>query len=458
MTDLAALRRRWLVPLLFFEVYLGLTVVLFFWGPWPWDPKEPVLLFAYLAAAQVAIAMGYFASWRRVSALGEAPPDPDWTDQRAIGFIRYATIATLVLLVPTSLSRTGDWLPDVVEGVLNAGAVYNANLERLADGNKYVWVEYVRMLLSPLLVGLLPLTVVYWSKLPRSLKLSALAGILFHLSLYLATGTNKGLADIVATLPWLVFLGVALGTLRLMVSGRTIGILIALLFAGFLVLFGAGQAQREGGVGEGGVFNTGSSIIEADRSDASITSGMSDSQRIIYESLTRYVGQGYYALSMTMEIPHTSTLGVGHSMFLARNADAIFGTDYFTAHSLPGLLEAQTGWSMQGLWHSIYPWLASDFGFVGALVAVGLFAYLLGRSWGSALLHGGHWPVIMAYLMLVLFFYIPANNQIFQTAETCVAFFITLGAWLFTSLSRVQGSHDPEDAGKAREDGDPAPS
>ncbi|NML47780.1 hypothetical protein HHL11_28790 [Ramlibacter sp. G-1-2-2] len=80
------------------------------------------------------------------------------------------------------------------------------------------------------------------------------------------------------------------------------------------------------------------------------------------------------------------------------------------------------------------------------------------RSWGSALLHGGHWPVVMAYLLFVLFFYIPANNQVFQAAESCVAFFITLGGWLFTSPSRMDKSHGPEDEGQAEEEGDTAPS
>lgn len=451
--DLARLRWRWLLPLVFFQAYLGLTVLLFFVGPWPWGPDNPGALLAYLLAAQVAIAAGYLLSWSRVSALAESPPDAGWMDERAVGFIRLAVIATLVMLVPTSLSRTGHWFPNVVEGVLNAGAVYNENNARLEEGNAYVVAEYLRMLLSPLLVGLIPLTVVYWSRLSGKLKLGALVGIAAHLSLYLATGTNKGIADFAVTLPWLIWLGVCVGTLRLLVSGRTIGIAMIVLFVAFLAFFGAGQAQREGGVGEEGVFNTGFSLIEADRSDQSISSSMGESQRIIYESLTRYVGQGYYALSMTMDIPHGSTLGFGHSMFLARNADAIFGTDYFTSGSLPGLLEDRTGWSMQGLWHSIYPWLASDFGFSGALVALALFAYLLGRSWGSALQHGGHWPVVMAYLLLVLFFYVPANNQIFQSGETCVCFFITLAGWLFTSLSSV---HAPgaEDEAAAAEPGE----
>jgi hypothetical protein len=458
VNDLAQVRWRWLLPLLFFQAYLLVSVAMFFLGPWPWDPKEPGRLFAYLMASQVVIALGYLASWRKVSALAEAPPDADWTDERAVGFIRIAVITTIVMLVPTSLSRTGRWVPDVVEGVRNAGAVYNANIARLEGGNPYVVVEYLRMLLSPLLVGLLPLTVVYWSRLPGKLKLAALAGVAFHLSVYVATGTNKGIADFAVTLPWLIWLGVILGTLRLPVSGRTVGLVLALLFVAFLAFFGEGQAQREGGVGEQGVFNTGFSIIEADRSTNSISTGMTESQRIVYESLTRYVGQGYYALSMTLDLPHSSTLGFGHSMFLARNANAIFGTDYFTAGSLPGLLEDKTGWGMQSLWHSIYPWLASDFGFAGALAVLGLFAYLLGRSWGSALQHGGHWPVIMVYLLLVLFYYVPANNQIFQTAETCVAFFIALAGWIFTSLSRIRGEVDEEgEEGEGEPEGDEAP-
>ncbi|NML47776.1 hypothetical protein HHL11_28770 [Ramlibacter sp. G-1-2-2] len=454
MKDIAWVRWRWLLPLLFFQAYLGLTVLLFFAGPWPWEPNDPWELFAYLVASQAVIAVGYVASWPRVGALAESPTDADWVDERAVGFVRIAIITTLVILVPTSLSRTGHLLPNAVEGVLNAGAVYNANIARLEKGNPFVVVEYLRMLVSPLLVGLLPLTVVYWSRLSCKLKLGALLGIFFHLSLYLATGTNKGIADFAVTLPWLILLGVSIGTLRLPVSGRTIALALGALFVAFLAFFGAGQTQREGGVGEEGVFNTGFSIIEADRSDKSLSSRMGESQRIVYESLARYVGQGYYALSMTMDIPHASTLGFGNSMFLARNADAIFGTDYFTAGSLPGLLEEQTGWSMQGLWHSIYPWLASDFGFAGALVALGLFAYLLGRSWGSALLHGGHWPVIMVYLLLVLFFYIPANNQILQTAETCVAFFIALGGWIFTSLSRINAAQ--VDDGEADGSSEPA--
>ncbi|MBK0391946.1 hypothetical protein [Ramlibacter algicola] len=425
-------RGLWLAPLAFFQLYLLGSVVLFFWGPWPWQPAHPDALAAYLLLAQAAMAAGYFWSWDRVQGVEPVRASPDAPQ----GFLRAAAFVTLLLVVPTSLSRTGLPIPDVIAGITNAGEVYNQNFERLAGGNPYVAVEYVRILLAPLLVGLLPLTIVYWGTLSTALRIACLAGCAFHLAMYIATGTNKGIADFAVTAPWLVWLGIRTGTLKAIVSRRTVLLAIGLVFALFLAFFGAGQAQREGGVGELGVFNTGSELIYA-RRDEGLSLHLGEAQRIIWESLTRYLGQGYYATSLTMDIDHESTLGAGHSMFLARNADALFNTDFFTQRSLPGLLEEVHGWPMQGLWHSIYPWLASDVGFGGTLLVLAAFGWLLGLAWGRALQGAGPAWVVLAWLMLVLFYYVPANNQVFQTAETCAAFFILAISVLLTTRERV---------------------
>ena len=66
-TTLPSLRRRWLMPLVFFQGYLSATVWLFFYGPWPWTVDQPLELFAYLAAAQISMLVGYLLSWHRVT-------------------------------------------------------------------------------------------------------------------------------------------------------------------------------------------------------------------------------------------------------------------------------------------------------------------------------------------------------------------------------------------------------
>lgn len=428
--DLTLLRKKWLAPLFFFEIYLSFTVALFFFGPWPWEIERPILLVSYLVAAQLFIALGYLLAWRRVHRQHQATEAPDGHLISGVSFLKRSLQISCILIIPTALSRTGSFLPNIFEGLSDAGAVYNRNFERLQDGNPFVAVEYLRILFAPYLVAVFPLAVVYWSRLNRRLKLLSSVVVFFNLSLYLATGTNKGMADFIVTLPWLIFLGVLTGLLHLQIRRRWVVAFIVVVFIAFLQFFGMGQAEREGGVGELGVFNTGSGLVEASRSNY-LSLLLSDGQRIIFESLARYVGQGYYALSMSLDLEHASTLGLGHSMFLARNADAIFSTNYFTSGSLPGLLETSSGWGMFSLWHSIYPWLASDVGFVGALIVMAVFSYLLGLSWGFSLLTASPQWIILFYLLLILFFYIPANNQIFQSGETCMAFFFILLAILF---------------------------
>lgn len=435
---LAILRKKWLAPLIFFELYLTVTLLFFFFGPWPWKIGSPVQLATYLVAAQVFIGSGYLLAWRRVRRTHGAGLSAVQAPQVVAGivFLKRALIVTFILMIPTSLSRTGGVFPDIFAGLGDAGAVYNQNFERLASGNAFVIVEYLRMLLSPLLVGVYPLAIVYWSRLSGGLRILCLTGIIFNLSLYLATGTNKGLADFVITLPWLMFLGISAGVLKLRIHRGILVIGLTVLFIAFLQFFGMGQIQREGGVGESGVFNTGFGILQVDRSSAT-SQLLSSDLRIIFESLTRYIGQGYYALSMSFGIDHSSTLGFGNSMFLARNADAIFGTSYFTRGSIPGLLEAKTGWGMFTLWHSIYPWLASDFGFVGALFVLAALSYLFALSWGRSLVTLAPQWVVLSYLLFILFFYIPANNQIFQSGETCFAFLLLLLAIMRRKKSRL---------------------
>lgn len=436
-TSTPGLRRRWLLPLVFFQIYLSLTVWLFFYGPWPWSVDKPVELFLYLAAAQIAILVGYLLSWRRVNASRIGPAALRRHIDQGVIFLKVSLAVTILIALPTSLSRAGSAIPDVIGGLSNAGLVYTENFERLEAGNSYVVVEYLRMLLSPFLVAVFPLTVLYWGRMRWGLRAAALAAIAFNLSIYLATGTNKGIADVVVTLPWLVVLAAAIGTIRLRHMKLKMTLASLVLIALFLYFFSEGQQQRSGSGTEYSTFFTGIAVLQADSGNF-ISSLLPEELRVVYEALTRYVVHGYYALSLALQTDTPSTLGFGHSMFMARNADLVFGSDHFVAQSIPAILERDQGWGMFQLWHSIYPWLASDFGFGGTLIVIGLLAYLLGLSWGKSLTTASHRWVVLLYLLLVLFYYVPANNQIFQSGETYFAFFMVLAMLIWAPLQRPQ--------------------
>lgn len=431
-----SLRLKWLIPLIFFQFYLGFSVVLYAFGPWPWESPNQALTIAYLLAAQLFIIIGYLFSWSKVRRASRLYGQ--YFDQHscfALKFIKIALFINFLLFIPSSLSRTGSIFPDLILGLTNPGLAYNTNLDRLDQGNPYVLFEYIRMIASPWIVGLFPVAIIYWKQLSPFVRYLCLSAFFLNISLYISTGTNKGIADFVITLPWLIFLGVSIGYLKVRLRPRII-VLFGILLIFFLAFFSAGQMQREGDAGVAGAFDSGAGVISANR-DHFISRLLPDIFVIIFESISRYVTQGYYALSLSFDLQSQSTYGFGNSMFLARNADSFTGSNYFTSQSLPSLLEQSNGWSMLGLWHSIYPWLASDFGYVGALIVIGIFSYMMGLSWGISLVKPRPITIILFYLLLVIFYYIPANNQVLQSGETAVAFFLCCGYVIFIKSKKI---------------------
>lgn len=415
----------WLRPLLFFQLYLTAILLLFFLGPWPWPVTNPYALGAYLIAAQLCIAVGYLLAWRRVIAqFSKLELVKEERTRVGLLFLKKSVLLTLVLAFPTSLSRTGQIIPDVTGALGDAGLAYNDSISFVMSGNPFVAVEYIRILFAPLLIGLLPLTVTYWGRMSLRWRGLAVFALMMHLSIYVASGVNKGIADVIILLPWFwyatrAFRAPTSHSRKLLIGG-------ALAIAGFVFLsfFAEGQRLREGGVGEAGVVYDGTELISA-REYGTWQPLQGDAQ-IAYESLARYLTSGYYGLSLGMKVDSPTTLGFGNSMFLARNADLISGTDYFTTKSVPGEMERVFGWGQFRMWHSIYAWLASDVGFLGALVVIGAFAYLLGLCWGMSIISLDHRWLCLLSLMLTMFYYISANNQIFQSAETCIGFFVLM--------------------------------
>src|SRR5579864_7046681 len=89
-------RRVRLFPIIFFMVYLNLTVLLFAFGPWDYHLQNPVEFYAFLIAAHGTLLAGYLsAAFREPHAY-----DNRWSIKKII-FI--SVILNLLLLIPTSM-------------------------------------------------------------------------------------------------------------------------------------------------------------------------------------------------------------------------------------------------------------------------------------------------------------------------------------------------------------------
>jgi len=415
---------RWvrIFPIVFFLVYLTGTVLFFVAGPFEYPVDNPWTLYLFLALAHLALFAGY---WRAAS----GQPKQYFGTWKPPQLLFWSAVISLLLLMPTSLARTGNAIPDIVDGIVNTGDAYSRTVSLSEQPRGLPIIEYVRIFSGPLIGLLLPLTVFYWTRLPRTTRVLAVAGMLGTVALFVAMGTNKAIADTVLLVPWMIFAGYKAGTLPLK-PGRilALGLCSVLAFILFFTFFGLAMEGRSGSPAVSGYFpatgataDTGNFLID----------GLSAGPAAVITGLDIYLTPGYYALSLSLREPFVPMYGVGNSMFLYRQAARLTGDESIMKKPYPARIE-KYGWDAYGLWSSIYPWIASDVSFPGTIFIVYLIGRLFAWSWLDTLGGANPFAVAMFSQFLIMLFYFPANNQLLQSGEGFTAFWVTLFLWLRT--------------------------
>jgi hypothetical protein len=415
---------RWIrvFPIMFFSVYLTGTVLFFVAGPFEYPVDNPWTLYLFLALAHLALLAGY---WRAAS----GQPRNYFGPWKAPQLLLWSATISLLLLLPTSRARTGNVIPDIVDGIVNTGDAYARTVSLSEQPTGMPIIEYARIISGPLIGLLLPLTVFYWRQLTRTTRVLAVAGILGTVALFVAMGTNKAIADTVLLVPWMTFAGYKAGKLRLK-PGRIValGLCSVSAFVLFFTFFGLAMEGRSGSPAVTGYFPATGAKADADNF---LVSGLSAGPAAVIMGLDIYLTPGYYALSLSLREPFVPMYGVGNSMFLYRQAARLTGDENIMKQPYPVRIE-KYGWDAYGLWSSIYPWIASDVSFPGTILVVYLIGRLFALSWLDTLGGANPFAVVMFSQFLIMLFYFPANNQLLQSGEGFTAFWVTLFLWLRT--------------------------
>ena len=413
-----------LFPIVFFLSYLTFTVLLFAFGPWRYPMGKTGQLYFFLTLAHLALFLGY------LSAIFRAPAACRYKLNYGT-LVVISSIVALLLFFPTSAARTGHAIPQVVEGLNDPGVAYAASL-RLREAETG-FVEYLRILLGPVLAFSLPLTWFAFRRLTHLQRLLGIAAMLSTVLLFIAMGTNKAIADTVLLIPWMVWAGHLASVSPLT---RKFGLVIAAVallgFAGFLMFFTKTTAGRAGSITVAGILPTTGAYVDTENK---LTKDLPDSAAIGAYGLTHSLSSGYYAVYLSLKAPFVPCYGVGNSMFLYRQVARVSGDQSILRRPYPVRIE-QYGWDAYGLWSSIYPWLASDVSFPGVILVVFLIGRLFAMSWLDSI--GGANPlavVVFAHFVIMLF-YFPANNQLMQSGQDFTAFWVTLVLWLFLRSPR----------------------
>jgi hypothetical protein len=423
-----------LLPIITFELYLLGSLLAFVFIPideiYVAEPRD-VILFAL--AGQAMILLGYLVGIRRPASVrpNRIPVQNIIKTTIVVGVVVFS--GALIWRVNSDVSL---WT-----ALTDPGTAYNARLKALDERVSVPVFAVVRGITGPILAMFLPVGVLYRRQLSPRWKILWTVGLALFLLGGISTGAAKGLFDVTLTLPWFIAAfwlsrSGQFGADR--ARGRLVNItfdvlLVAIVTFFAMYYFNASRQSRYG--------------LKGDEFPAGTTTWIQENHQVNLSPATQYKAfmfvkywsGGYKGLAECLKLPFEPCYGVGHSLVLSRYVDKVNPTEpkYFQDRSYPARAERASGYSAAYYWHTIYPWLASDITFPGALLFMGLMGYLFARAWIESL--AGLNPFAIAFLgqILLMFYYIPCNNIRLAFSEEVISFWGLLLAWFLTSGSSV---------------------
>lgn len=405
-------------PLKIFIIYTLVTLLLFYFGPWPWPGRSNVYLAIFMLLVLSFFSIGYYLGVnQKISTI----PVSIYKVKKLYNKSIYIG---LILFIPTLYWRTNGNIS--LSQLTDFGEIYRNShgLEEIYTG-KTAWIEYLRILFSYYLIFPVVLMVIFWSNLTVWQKKLGFLFILSEVSLALFTGTNK----IIGTMLIIVIFSIIIKLKGRFLSKKIfsyIGISL-LFFWAFISYFTKTQVDRSGGETS---IRAISSIQLGAESDNILLNYLADPLVETYYSLSSYMSQGYQGLAYALDINYNWTYGIGFSRFLTTYFDKYLSLNVEN-NNIPALIQNQYGWDANINWHTMYVWFASDISFNGIYFLMLFFGYILGKTWKESVLLLNPISIILFIQLSILMIYACANNQVFQSGTGTACYFITLFFWLF---------------------------
>lgn len=420
-------------PLVLLLAYLGLSILLFAAGPIPWPVNNMDAVLLYLAIVVTLLICGF-----TIGAFGSANHAPmrHWKALFLVG-----ALAACGILFPSAYVYTGKMPWQILEALRDQNQVYRDMLDRLVetDGTRGP-IAILRAIGYPAVFAVIPLGVLHWSRLSWLFRGLLFASIASSVMFSILRGTDRETFDsmIIVGAASLVAIGRhcsarQISLLRFLFTGRMLAIVVAGGLVALLAfnLFVDRKASRyEGDVS--GVC-VGIEDICADRRHP-IMQELSLRNQFGFAMMSAYIAQGYYGLALAMDIDFHSTFGTAHSPLVSRIYSALSGDERLYEQSYTYRIR-DYGWSDENQWSTLIVWFANDVGFAGAAVVICVLAFLLGRAWKDAVFARNDYAAVVFCLLMQLFIYLPANNQIMQTLDGYLALFVWLLLWLWPRRS-----------------------
>lgn len=428
---------KYLIPLVFTEVYLALTLLIFFYGPIAYHIKNPLQFLGYLGLVHMMTILGYVLG---VAYYLKLNSHIHFTAHFSSCKFKFLIALTFIgfLIGFKNMTMSDSFIPtnifnDIQEILSGGHGQYAAKVQKIDQysGSKIINVLYFFIAFSKFII--IPAMIFYWDRLTNFEKISSFLVSIITIFSGLATGTNKPIFDFIIIFGFsLLFFYIHDFYKNKKIKIKKRGFFLVLSVLGFLAsiyFFYMNISSREANI----LYIEGTSKL----GDIEIQGPYRAIQKgslldFTYVWLSNYIVQGYYGLSLALDQPFSWTYGFGGSQFLARQFEWVTGVDILS-HTYQHKITQYWGENTQ--WHSVYSHLANDLTFFGVGVWFFIFFFFLSQVWTSFVDAGNLYAFYLMPLFMMFIIFIPANNQVFGFIETFSAFIIISGLWFRRKLT-----------------------
>lgn len=407
-------------------LYVVASTLVFWFGPIPWPVANVIDMAAFQLAALLALSVGYLSAGRA------ATSDCNFNLRPAL---LIGLIGVIALQVPITLAYTDKYPWDVITAISDQRMVYEEMLERLTStqGERF-YLPLVRSLIMPVFLVGVGYGLLNFKSLTRFQQALLLIGLLCPVNLSLLRGTDKEIADLIIIVLGFLLVAYCRNVFRVeptvrrpaSLGAKRLFVIAFVVIVLFFFFFSYRKYQRLDGVIE---FCLQEGLICADYSGP-IMSLLPDFIAFGFAMISAYLTNGYYGLSLALDLPFESAFGLGHSSALLGLYERISGsTTLFDSTYIARI--SDLGWDHRHYWASLYTWLANDVHFIGALAIVGFLARWFRQAWRDAVYARNDAAAVVFVLLCIAFLYLPANNQIGQTFDLYFSFIGAFVLWKF---------------------------
>jgi len=413
-------------PLYYFTAYIVFTLFLAIFGPVEYRNFDILVVLIYISAFLVLFALGYFmgVNSKQNTCIYKLEGDKlkriltilKWCIVIGFGF-KFSELI-LLLLGGGNISLEG------------AGDAYKATYEGYERGQGDKSASFILSIFIslPLYVAMI-LGIYYFDRLNFRYKtMLIMIFVLFLLVNAFGQGKQKQLGDIGI----IIFTVLSLKTARMSDSRqkkRVKSWMLGVLFAGFsLLLYIWVLRYASNNVDLSNINDVIHPSVYFNSTD-SIFSFLPEGMQFSLTVFSFYLTQGYYGLSLALNMDFVWTYFIGGSYTTMALANQVFGAPLLLVDTYPYRAGLEFGWGMDK-WHSVFPWLASDMTFPGVLVFFAIFAYVYGVAWIESYRFSNPISIVLLSVMTIGLVYVPANNQLFHNPGAFFTIFVLMIIWI----------------------------